>query len=170
MVHLLNRTNMTSIILQLLTDGVFAAIAAIGFSSISNPPRNAFAYCATLAAIGHMLRLLLTLGHVHIIIASFAGATAIGVLAVFCAPRIKCPPETLSFPALLPMIPGMYAYRTVQGLVQCLANSNEETFQHYLYILNFNGFTCTFIILAMVIGVTTPIFAFKNISFSATKQ
>lgn len=161
--------SLISVFFQLLCDGFFAAVAAIGFSSISNPPRQAFSYCAMLAAIGHMLRLLLTMANIHIIFASLVGATSIGILAVMCAPRIKCPPETLSFPALLPMIPGMYAYRTVQGLVLCLVHKEEESFDHFLYLFSYNGFTCTFIVIAMVIGVTIPIFVFKNISFSATK-
>ena len=43
-------------ILDILQDGLFAALAAIGFSSISNPPRKAYAYCALIAAVGHAVR------------------------------------------------------------------------------------------------------------------
>ena len=44
-----------SIILDILEDGVFAALAAIGFAAISNPPRMAFKYCALIAACGSLL-------------------------------------------------------------------------------------------------------------------
>lgn len=40
-------------------DALFAAIAAIGFAAISNPPRNAYAYCAAIAATGHSVRYLI---------------------------------------------------------------------------------------------------------------
>ena len=37
-------------------DGAFAAVAAIGFAIISNPPRKAILISAFLAAVGHGLR------------------------------------------------------------------------------------------------------------------
>lgn len=157
------------ICLELLQDGFFAAIAAIGFASISNPPLASYKYCALLAAVGHSIRYFLLQYGVHIIGAGFVASLAIGLLAIRFAPRVKCPPETFSFPALLPMIPGMYAYRTVQALVMCLVSEHETAFQHYSYLLSYNGLTCIFIVLAMVIGVSLPIFMFKGLSFSATK-
>lgn len=157
--------------INIIQDIIFSAIAAIGFASISNTPPSAMRYCALLAAIGHCIRFLL-MGelNVHIIVASTLAAIIIGSLAIIFAPRAKCPPETFSFPALLPMIPGMYAYRAVQGLVMCLSSSVESTFNHYSYLMWFNGLTCIFVITGMVIGVTLPIFIFKRISFSATRD
>lgn len=153
-------------------DGFFAAIAAIGFASISNTPRRAYLACGLTAAAGHAVRYMLTsvmpLG-LNIIMASTIAAVTVGVIGVLIAPRIKCPAEVCLYPALLPMIPGMYAYRTVQALLGCLTHGAEETFNHYLYLLAFNGFTCTFIIVGMVAGATVPIFLLKRISFKATR-
>lgn len=159
-------------ILNILQDALFAALAAIGFSSISNPPRKAYAYCAIIAAVGHAVRYTLTSGEyfqLHIIPASAIAAFIIGLLAVIIAPKAKFPAETCFFPALLPMIPGMYAYRAVDALLLCLYHQEETTFSHYLYLLCYNGMTCCFIILGMVVGATIPIFLFKNISFQATR-
>lgn len=159
-------------LLNILQDGFFAAIAAIGFSSISNPPKQAYAYCALIAAVGHSIRYVLTNNafyQLQIIPASTIAAFVIGLLAVYLAPRAKCPAETCLFPALLPMIPGMYAYRTIAALLLCLSHQEENIFDHYLYLLTFNGLTCLFIILGMVAGATIPIFLFKNISFQATR-
>ena len=158
--------------IEILEDGFFAALAAIGFASISNPPRRAYLYCALIAAIGHSLRYVLMNNpwcEVHIIIASFVAAFSIGLFAVFLMPRIKCPAETCLFPALLPMIPGMYAYRSIAALVLCLYHQEETVFNHYLYLLTYNAFTCIFIVLGMVVGATIPIFLFKHTSFQATR-
>ena len=97
---------------SLLQDGLFAAMASVGFASISNPPRRAYPCCALLAAVGHALRYFLMNNHaiaVHIILASSIAAFVIGILAVRLALVAKCPAETCFFPALLPMIPGMFA-------------------------------------------------------------
>lgn len=157
---------------NILEDGFFASIAAIGFSSISNTPRRAYLTCALIAAVGHAIRYMLTLpilGGVHIILASTVAAFAVGLFAVLFASRIKCPAEVCFFPALLPMIPGMYAYRTIEALLSCLYHTQEEVFVHYFYLFAYNGLTCTFIILGMVIGATIPVFLLKKLSFTATR-
>ena len=50
---------MDSVFINIIEDGVFAAIAAIGFSSISNTPRRAYLMCGLIAAIGHSIRYVL---------------------------------------------------------------------------------------------------------------
>ena len=159
-------------ILEFLQDAVFAAVAAVGFASISNPPRRAYLYCAIIAAVGHSLRFLLmqpSLGF-HIIFASTLAAFVVGLLAVILSPLSRTPAETCLFPSLLPMIPGIYAYKTFGGLVMCLLHSDESTFDHYFYLFASNGMTCLFILLGMVIGATIPILMLKNISFRATRD
>lgn len=144
---------------DLLLDGLFAAVAAIGFGSISNVPLKAFKGCAMLAAMGHAARYFLihALGW-NIIPASFAAAVLIGV----CAPKAgrywSAPVEALAYPALLPMIPGMYAYRAVEGLLRCLtASSDEELFGNAFYLFCSNGMVCVVIVLLMVLGLNIPI-------------
>ena len=64
---------LSDIVINILEDGLFAALAAIGFSSISNTPRRAYLICALLAAAGHSLRYVLMLPDgavMHIIPAS----------------------------------------------------------------------------------------------------
>lgn len=127
---------------------------------------------ALIAAAGHAIRYVLTLpdfAAMHIIPASTLASFAIGVLAVLFSGRIRCPAEVCFFPALLPMIPGMYAYRTIEALLSCLYHTQEQAFQHYFYLLAYNGLTCAFIILGMVIGATIPVFLFKKLSFTATR-
>lgn len=159
------------IFIGIFQDAFFAAIAAIGFAAISNPPRSAFKYCALIAAVGHAARYcMMTFGGFHIVPASLVGAFLIGLLAVWFAPAVKCPPETFAFPSLLPMIPGIYAYRALQAFVFCLTVDGEGAFSHYSYLCGFNGITCCFVILAMVIGQMVPILIFKRKSFSSTRD
>ena len=160
------------ILVNIFEDGFFAAIAAIGFSNINYTPRRAYLTCALIAAIGHAIRYVLTLpelGGLHIITASTVASFAVGMFAVLFASRIKCPAEVCFFPALLPMIPGMYAYRTIEALLSCLYHTQEEAFSHYFYLFAFNGLTCAFIILGMVVGATVPVFLLKKLSFTATR-
>lgn len=159
---------------EFLQDAFFAAIAAIGFAAISNPPRRAYLYCALIAAAGHSARFLLMSPAVcgmHIVVATALASLLVGVLAVLLSPVAHTPAETCLFPSLLPMIPGIYAYRTFGALVMCLlrGGAGEEVFNHYFYLFASNGLTCAFILLAMVAGATAPIFLMKKISFQATR-
>lgn len=156
----------------LFQDALFAAIAAIGFACISRPPSRAYWCCGVIAAIGHSTRYMLinTPGiEMHIVPATLLAATVIGLLAVFLSPLVKCPAETCLFPALLPMIPGIYAYKSVAGLAMCVLHDNPADFDRYYTLFTHNGLTCICILLVMVTGATIPIFMFKRVSFSATR-
>ncbi|MDE6297586.1 MAG: threonine/serine exporter family protein [Muribaculaceae bacterium] len=161
------------IIWEIIKDGFFAAIAAIGFSAISRPPKQAYLWCALIAATGHSFRFLLmqTEGfHLHIVLATTLASFLIGIMAVLLSPRTKVPAETYLFPSLLPMIPGIYAYKTITGLVMCMYQSSETVFEKDFYLFASNGLTCFFILLGMAIGATIPIFMLKRISFQATRH
>ena len=125
-------THFIAMLSEFLQDGFFAAIAAVGFAAISNPPKRAYLYCALIAAIGHSSRFLMmhqSVFGLHIVIASTIAALLVGTLAVLLSPVAKTPAETCLFPSLLPMIPGIYAYKTFGGLVMCIYQGGEGAFQ-----------------------------------------
>ena len=64
---------------DILLDGFFAAVAAVGFGAVSDPPMRAFPRIALLAAVGHALRFcLMNCAGMDIATASLCAATAIG--------------------------------------------------------------------------------------------
>lgn len=158
-------------VLHILQDALFSAIAAIGFAAISRPPKQAYIYCALTAALGHSLRFVLMQEPVdmNILFATLLGSLVVGLLAVFFAGYAKFPAETCLFPALLPMIPGMYAYRTFGGLGLSLLADSQEQFDRYFYLFSYNGIMTVTILLCMVVGATLPIFILKKIAFQATR-
>ena len=152
-----------STLLDLLNDGFFAAIAAIGFASISNPKRSTFWSLGLLAALGHVTRfILMHYFDVHIALASFAGGLIIGIVSIPMSTVGNAPAESRSCPALLPMVPGKCADGSIQALVECMSHKTEDHFNHYFYLLNYNWITCVLTIVLMVIGVTIPLFTFRN--------
>lgn len=160
-------------LIQVIQDSIFAAIAATGFAAISRPPLRALPYCALIAAIGHASRfVMINAGaiHLHIVAATLLASFIIGLLAVFLSPIARMPAETFLFPSLLPMVPGIYAYKAFGGLVMCILHETPEAFSAYFYQFAHNGMTCIAILLCMVIGATVPIFMLKRVSFQATRQ
>lgn len=159
-------------VLEIFQDAFFAALAAIGFAAISRPPKRAYLYCALIAAVGHSLRYVLMLPglfEAHIVVATSLAAFVVGLLAVLVSPVARVPAETCLYPALLPMIPGIYAYKTFGGLAMCVFGQGQEQYNFYFYQFTYNGILCLFIIFGMVLGATLPIFLLKKISFQATR-
>lgn len=159
-------------ILQIFQDALFAAIAAIGFASISRPPLRAYPYCAFIAACGHAVRYMLlsaVFDPLHIVPATLVASFTVGALAVFMTPLSKTPAETCLFPALLPMIPGIYAYKAFGGLAMCVLARSAEIFDRYFVLFSQNSLMFMALVLSLVLGGTVPVFIFKKMSFQATR-
>lgn len=153
-----------------LFDGALAAVAAVGFAVISNPSRKAIYFSALLAAISHASRFLLIKSGMEISIATFVAAAGIGLLSILFARIIHCPAEVFSFPSLLPMIPGMFAYKTILSMIKFMQSPDTIRAQGYMMDFVHNGMTTVFILFALVIGVCLPILFFPNYSFMVTRK
>lgn len=157
-------------ILALISDGLFAAVAAIGFAVISNPPKKAVAASAFLAAIGHAFRYyLLHKTSLDIATSTFLASTLIGILSFGCAKAIHCPNEVFTFPSLLPMIPGMYAYKMFLSLTKFIRCDDPQAYPNLLIDIFKNGWTAIFILIALVVGVSLPVLLFHKQSFTMTR-
>ncbi len=160
----------SSFFLNIAHDALFAAIAGIGFAMVMAPKRRALPFIALIAALGHSLRFVLQESALAagITLASFGAALAIGFVSVPLAKRIKCPAGSLAFPALLPMIPGMYAYKAVLALVRfCQTGvSHEPQLADFIVAFFYNGLTTLFVMSALVIGILIPIQFFRRIHYT----
>ena len=154
----------------IVIDALMAAIAATGFAVISNPSRKAIFVSAFLAAIGHGLRFTLIKSGLEISLATFVAASCIGLLSVLFARIIRCPAEVFSFPSLLPMIPGLFAYRTILSLIKFMQSTDPVKNQGFMMDFFHNGLTTTFILFALVVGVSLPVLLFPKLSFSVTRK
>ena len=91
------------------------------------------------------------------------------MLSIPFAKLIHCPAEVFAFPSLLPMIPGMFAYKTVLALVKFVQCKDESAYVDIIVSIFKNGLTTTFIMFALVVGVAVPMFIFHKQSFSVTR-
>ena len=159
------------IAVDILADGFFAAIAAMGFGAISDPPLRAFKYIAVLSAVGHATRYcLMTFLGVDIASASLVAAFIIGTGSVWFGRKVFCPMTVLYIPALLPMVPGTYAYKTVFSLIMFLQNISSPTQgSEYLQSMMFNGAVAFSVIFMLAVGATLPVFLLRERANSMTR-
>ncbi len=160
-----------SLAVTLLLDALFAAIAATGFAVISNPPKRAVAVSALLSAIGHSFRYyLLHEVSMEIVPATFLAAFLIGSMSFVFAKVIQCPNEVFTFPSLLPMIPGMYAYKMFLSFSKFVRANEVDNHQALIEQIFANGLTAAFILMALVVGVSLPVMLFHKESFRVTRS
>ena len=142
------------IVTDILLDGLFAAVAAIGFGAISDPPMRAFPRIALLAAT-----------------ASLFAAFAIGMGSLWLGRGVRCPMTCLYIPALLPMVPGIYAYKTVFSLIMFLQSLDRaDEGMRYMQQFFLNATVSLSVIALLAAGATLPIFIFKRRAFSMTRR
>jgi uncharacterized membrane protein YjjB (DUF3815 family) len=160
------------IITDILMDGLPAAVAGVGFGAISLPPRRAFPFIAVLAAVGHAIRFsLMNYLAMDIFIASFCAALSIGTLSLWFGKLSYCPMTVLYIPALLPLIPGMYAYRTVFAMVMFMRNlRTPEMDDMYMRMFFSNATVTAGVIFLLTVGATIPTFVFPKRAYSITRR
>lgn len=160
------------IAVDILLDGLFAAMAAIGFGAISDPPMRAFPRIALLAAVGHALRYcLMNYADIDIASASLCAAMVIGFGSLWLGRGVRCPMTVLYIPALLPMVPGIYAYKTVFSLIMFLQSLNDPgQSMQYMQLFFLNATVSLSVIALLAAGATLPIFVFKRKAFSLTRR
>ena len=163
---------MMMLIVDLLLDGLFAALAAMGFGAISDPPLKAYGSIALLAAVGHALRFfLMTVCGINIAIGSLCASLTIGFGALWLGKRIRTPITVLSIPALLPMIPGKFAYKMFVAQIMFLQNlGSTEGQQKYMEMFFFNTMVAVTVIFVLAAGATLPILLFPKRTFSLTRK
>lgn len=159
-------------VLSILSDAFFAAIAGVGFGAVSNPPLKAFPFIAVLAAVGHAVRFFLMHGlGMDITTGSFVASFVIGWGSLWLAKYVHCPMTVLYIPALLPMVPGIYAYKIVLSTILFLHHLNnallEATYSHAILTNSIVTFTTIF---NLAVGATLPVFVCKKTAYSRTRR
>ena len=102
---------------QLWTTLIWGFIAAGAFAVLFNVPVRSLLHAALGGALGFLVRNLLLQQGADLPLATFTGAFAIGIWSAFWSHRIVVPNHVISIPAMIPMIPGVLAYRTMMGLL-----------------------------------------------------
>ena len=142
---------------MILEKGIWFGFAALGFAILFNVPQRTLKIIWLIAAAGGLTKLVLIQFNIDIVIATFAGATLIGILSVYAAHNKHAPPIVFSIPSVIPMIPRAFAYRMKLGLIQLSGTAvSSNTYFQTLAETTSNGLKTMFILMALAVGVAIP--------------
>ncbi len=140
-------------LIALLTDMSLAAIPAVGFALVFNVPVKALKYCALGGAIGHGIRFVLMTYNIPIEWATFFAATSVSMVGVHWSHRFLAHPKVFTVAAMIPMVPGVYAFKAMIALVEI--NQNGYDAQLFSILID-NFLQSMFIIAGLAIGLAMP--------------
>lgn len=151
---------MSELLFMLLDDALFAGIAAFGFALLFNVPNQALVACVLFAGSAHAVRSLLLHFNVPIEWASFIAATLLGLATVPWSRRVLIPRPVVTVAAVIPMIPGVYAYKTMTGLMTLHHQGYSVELQQQVVE---NGLLTIFILIGLSFGLAiAPVLVYRN--------
>lgn len=132
----------------------WSATTAIGFAVLFHVPHRSLPLVALLGAIGYCLRATwLAHGGGSIVPGTLLASCSIGIGSMMLSYFTRSPAVVYSMPAVIPMMPGTYAYKTMLGLMQIA--DNGATLDVLIKTIN-NGLITGFVLVAIAIGVSIP--------------
>ena len=149
-------------ILDALFKGLWCALAAVGFGVLFNAPRKSVWMILLVGFLGGMTKFGLMLPAVgaRIVFATFLAGLVIGFSGVFLGNWKKIIPMMITIPSVIPLVPGVFFYRSILGLISL----TQEPEQNYTQLVNqtiYNGTMTVFVLLAITLGVVIPLILFK---------
>jgi uncharacterized membrane protein YjjB (DUF3815 family) len=150
--------------LLLFEKGLWYGFAAIGFAIAFNVPQRTLLQIYFLAALGGLTKVFLIRAEVDVVIASFLGASLIGILSIPAAHNKHAPPLVFSIPALIPMVPGVFGYRTMLGIMKLTGHLSSENYSLIVNETINNGIKTFLITLTLAAGASIPLLATRKSS------
>lgn len=135
---------------------IWCGFAAVGFAVLFNVPSRTLLFIGILGGLGGFTKFLLIRFGVSDVLAPFCGSAVIGLLSIPFAHYKHAPPPVFYIPALIPMIPGVFAYRMMLGMIKLVGNTQPADYEQVLQSTINNGLKVLFIILGLSVGVVIP--------------
>ena len=139
-----------------LENFVWFGCAALGFAILFNVPKRTLISTFLMASFGGTVKLLILHWNNSIILGTLVGAVIIGFLSIYAAHFRHSPPVVFAIPAVIPMVPGSFAYNTMKGIIRLTNNTGTADFVELLRDTVTNGLMTLFVLMAIAVGVVAP--------------
>ena len=144
------------VLLEILIKSFWAGIAAIGFAILFNVPRRTLFPIWCIGAMGGLIKFTAMNYEMGVVFASFLGAVGVGIVAIQMAHLKDSPPLVFSIPSVIPMIPGVFAYKFMLGMIALTSIEKTDIYLQTLIETVNNGSKMMFVLIALGTGVAIP--------------
>lgn len=156
--------------IEFFEKGVWFGSAAVGFAILFNVPVRTLKFIILMGAVGGLIKTALLFFDVNVVLASLGGSISVGFLSVYAAHILHSPPMIFAIPSVIPMVPGVFAYRMMIGFMKLSANMPDDTYNQVLSDTVNNGIKAIFILLSLALGVAIPFLITRKDTIKMGKQ
>ena len=137
---------------------VWCGVGATGFGILFNVPRRALVAlaCGGCLAGGVKFGVLFLFDGGQMVLAAFLASVVVGAASLPAAHWRHVPPMILAIPSVIPLVPGLYSYRTILGLMK-LTGPVGADYPDLLASTAQNAARTVFLVMAIAIGVSIPL-------------
>jgi uncharacterized membrane protein YjjB (DUF3815 family) len=141
----------------------WCGFAALGFGVLFNAPARALLPVWIGGFIAGMIKFSMMYPAVGagVVISSFAAAVMVGVVSIPIAHLRHVTPTIFAIPSVIPLVPGVFAYRTMLGMMMLIKNPGSEQ-PGLLSDTVYNGLITFFIIMVLSLGVAVPMLVIRK--------
>lgn len=148
--------------LEVFYKGLWCSCAALGFGVLFNAPKRCLWMILLVGFLGGFAKFALMLPEIggRVVFSTFIAGLLIGFSGVFLGNWKKFIPMMITIPSVIPLVPGVFAYKAMLGLLK-LSRTPDESYSLIVNQTVFNSTMTLFVLLAITLGVTIPLQIFK---------
>lgn len=147
---------------DVLLDFGLAFLVGFCWGVLFGTPFKALWFAALLGGIGHVIRFTMLHADFGIILSTLVASIVIGLLGIIVSHKVHTPPVVFTMPAAITMIPGLYAYRTILGLLKFtdinLVKSNPMILQDIAH----NAILTLSLLFTLAVGISISVLLFRS--------
>ena len=146
----------------IITKAFWCGCAAAGFGILFNTPTRSLLpiwFGGFAAGLVKFLALDNAIG-AGMILSSFLAGISAGIVAVSLAQWREVPYIIIALPSIIPLVPGIFAYRAMMGLMK-LAKHSGNQYTDVISDTVFNGVMAFFVVMAITFGLSIPLIALR---------
>lgn len=142
--------------LVLLEKAFWCGCASFGFAILFNVPPRALLVIGVLGSLAGGSRTVVVQCTQSITLGALVGAAGVGLTSIWAAHAKHAPPLVFAIPAVIPLVPGAYAYKTMLGMLRLAGELEALQANRLLVETVHNGIVTCLGLTALALGVSAP--------------
>ncbi len=140
---------------KLISLFLLGTVAAGAFAVLFNVPVRVLLVTALSGGIALVVRALVAGNSPSLAFGTFLGALSVGVWAAYWSYRVDTPGHVISIPGMIPLIPGVFAYKTLMGIWQFVYLEPQDRVPKLAETVH-SGLQTALILLGISLGIAIP--------------
>ena len=147
---------------NILIDFSLAFCVACCWGVLFGAPSKSLWMTGLLGGMGHCIRFILLHVGLGLIASTLTASITIGLIGIYAAHIVHDPPVVITMPACITMIPGLYAYRSMLGIIKLADLTTLDSNPKLLRDIAHNIVLSFSLLFTLAVGISISALLFRN--------